>query len=76
MAIERALEQGPLPISGVEEEDIEIEVVNPESVSVETEDGGMLIDFRSESEVQEEVEFGANLAETMGESELGRLSSE
>ena len=29
----------------IEEGNLEIEVVNPESVSIETEDGGVLIDF-------------------------------
>jgi len=55
-------------------EDIEIEVVNPESVSIATEDGGVLIDFDPNA-LEEDVEFGANLAEHMEDDVLQRLAS-
>tara|TARA_R110002110_G_scaffold66847_2_gene182618 strand:- start:2185 stop:4653 length:2469 start_codon:yes stop_codon:yes gene_type:complete len=55
--------------------EVEIEIVNPESVSIETEDGGMVIDFDPESGMEGD-EFGSNLADFMEEDALSRLSSE
>jgi len=43
---------------------------------VETEDGGMLIDFDPREDVGEDSEFDDNLADFMEDRELGRLSSE
>ena len=44
MAVEKQMT--PFEIEGQEDsEDIQIEVINPEAVAVETEDGGMIIDF-------------------------------
>jgi len=71
VAIERALSQGPPR----PEEEIEIEITNPEAVSIETEDGGVLIDFRPEEDLLEAEEFGSNIAELMDDTELGRLAS-
>ena len=36
-----------------QEEAVQVEIVNPEAVSVETEDGGIIIDF--EGEITEEL---------------------
>jgi len=58
------------------EEEIEIQVVNPEAVSINTEDGGMLIDFRPEDALLEDEGFASNLSEFMEDSVLGRLASE
>ena len=57
------------------EEEMQIEVVNPEAVVIETEDGGVVIDFEPESDSPCE-EFGSNLADFMEEDALNRLSSE
>ena len=46
MAVEKKME--PSEVEVMNGQDVEIEVVNPEAVSIETEDGGMLIDFRGE----------------------------
>ena len=45
-----------------DEEEVSIEIVNPEAVSVETEDGGMVIDFTGE-QVEEIIggDFDRNL---------------
>ena len=77
MAIESALDPNVplLPLQEVGEEDISVEITNPESVIVETEDGGMLIDFDPQPEELEE-EFDSNLADYIDESELGALASE
>jgi hypothetical protein len=46
MAIERPMGLDPFNNWPQQEEsDLEIDIVNPESVSVETPDGGVLIDF-------------------------------
>ncbi len=77
MAIER---NTPLtPPEGLDEleaeENINIEIENPDSVSIETEDGGMLIDFDPQKEMPDS-EFGSNLVEYIEEKELERISSE
>ena len=46
MAVEKKME--PSEVEVMNGQDVEIEVVNPEAVSIETEDGGMLIDFSGE----------------------------
>ena len=53
----------------------EIEVVNPEAVSIETEDGGMIIDFGKEEDT-ETSEFDSNLAEFIEDSELDKLAND
>tara|TARA_R100000655_G_scaffold106663_2_gene156192 strand:+ start:1786 stop:4203 length:2418 start_codon:yes stop_codon:yes gene_type:complete len=57
------------------EENVDITVVNPEAVSIETEDGGMLIDF-DPSMMEEEVPFDANLAEYISEKDLSFIGHE
>lgn len=77
MAIERSLDQTIFdPSFQLSEEEVEVEILNPEAVSIETEDGGMLVDFRQDSEIEEEVDFDSNLADSMDDTVLGRLSSE
>ena len=46
MAVEKALISNPLAIDT--EEAIEVSIVNPEAVSIETEDGGVILNFDSE----------------------------
>ena len=59
------------------EEEVTVEVLNPEAVSVETEDGGMIIDFTGE-QVDEIMSggFDANLAEEIEEADLQSMASE
>lgn len=77
MAIDRALSEGPVQASDfMGSEEIEIQIENPDAVSIETEDGGVLIDFDPEGGPGEEVEFGANLAEHMEDSDLETVSSD
>ena len=61
----------------LDEEEVTIEVVNPDAVSVETEDGGMVIDFTGE-QVEEIMggEFDRNLAEEIEENDLQEMASE
>ena len=75
MAIERT---PATPVEGLieqEPEAISIAIENPESVSIETEDGGMLIDFDPQED-KPESEFGDNLAEIIDENDLERIGSE
>jgi hypothetical protein len=85
MAIEKAIAQAPsfsnLP-EGFEELDpdsdenaLEISIVNPDAVSIDTEDGGVIIDFDPGAEDVEAEGHDDNLAEMMGEDELRRLAS-
>ena len=57
------------------EENVDITVVNPEAVSIETEDGGMLIDFDPTS-MDEEIPFDADLSEFLTEKDLSFLGHE
>ena len=67
MAIDRPLRT---EIQDQEESALEIEVVNPEAVSVETEDGGVLIDFGDSLESELSEDHNANLADFIDEKDL------
>jgi hypothetical protein len=58
-----------------EQSEMIIEIENPDSVAIETEDGGMIIDFDPDPSV-EDAPFDANLAEYMSDQELNILGSE
>jgi hypothetical protein len=74
-----AIERKPAtPIEGTveqEPEEIDIVIESPESVAIETEDGGMIIDFQSASPKGGESEFNSNLTDYVDEDELDRLGS-
>ena len=75
MAIERT---PATPVEGLieqEPEEISIAIENPDSVAIETEDGGMLIDFDPQDE-KLDSDFGDNLAEVIDENDLERIGSE
>ena len=63
-------------MQGESEEELSVEIVNPESVSVETEDGGILIDFGPEMSEDMPLDFDSNLAEFIDQQDLRRLASE
>jgi hypothetical protein len=76
MAIEKTL----TPIQSFKEAaepEISIEVENPESVSIETEDGGMIIDFTGE-QVEEIMSggFDSNLAEQIDDNDLQHMAGD
>jgi len=74
MAIEKQIP----PTNGeIKDEELEISILNPEAVGVETEDGGMLIDF-TDGEDKDEFAggFNDNLVELMEEGDLEALGSE
>ena len=77
MAIER---QTATPIDGTIEQDLEsditIEIEDPESVAIETEDGGMIIDFDPNAREVGNEDFDSNLAEFMDDDVLTEIGNE
>ena len=79
MAVEKQMTPNEMAekILADQEEKLEIEIENPDSVSVETEDGGVIVDF--EGSKTEEIlgpQHDSNLAEFLEEGELQELASE
>jgi len=76
MAVEKQMT--PFDIEGQEDQaELQVEVINPEAVSVETEDGGIIIDF--EGEMTDEIMGGGhdeNIAESLEDDELASMASE
>ena len=78
MAVDKSLD--PLQIADIqnrlqEAPELVVEIENPDSVSMETEDGGVIIDFDPSAE-DLPVEFDSNLAEYIDEIELDAIGSE
>jgi len=78
MAVEKPLVPSDLEIeTNPTEEELTIEVINPEAVSMETEDGGVIIDF--EGGLSEQLmgqDHDSNLAESIDEADLEAMASE
>src|SRR5210317_483662 len=78
MAVEKPLVPSDLEIeTDPTEEELTIEVINPEAVSMETEDGGVIIDF--EGGLSEQLmgqDHDSNLAESIDEADLEAMASE
>jgi hypothetical protein len=71
------MEPSDLDIEGTDAEEVEVQIVNPDAVSIGTDDGGMIIDF--EGSLTEELvgpEHDANLAEFIDEAILQSMASE
>lgn len=64
------------PLGNPGEPGIEVEIVNPDAVSIETEDGGAIVFLGPELSEQLMPDFGTNLAEHMDERDLGALGNE
>ena len=76
MAIEKQASPIEIEVEGNQEE-VEVQVINPDAIQIATEDGGMLIDF--DGEISEELmgpSHDANLAEFLDEGDLQSLASE
>jgi len=58
------------------EPDLEIEIVNPEAVSIETEDGGMIFDFDPQDSLTGMIPHDANLAEYIDDGELQGIATD
>jgi len=76
MAIERPMGLDPFAQWPQQEESVEIDIVNPESVSVETPDGGVLIDFDPNGVMGGGDDHNENLADLMDEKDLRGIASD
>ena len=77
MAIEKRMEPSDFDIEGTDAEEIEVEIINPEAVSINTEDGGVIIDFEGDdSEETDAPDHDSNLAEFIDESDLQAMAAE
>jgi hypothetical protein len=78
MAVEKPLVPSDLEIdTDPTEEELTIEVINPEAVSMETEDGGVIIDFEGGLSGQlMGQDHDSNLAEFIDEADLEAMASE
>ena len=78
MAIEKQMTPFDVEIEEEGAEELQVEIVNPEAISMETEDGGIIIDF--EGDIAESIIGGddhdANLAEVIDEDTLKSMASE
>ena len=79
MAIERSPYYGVpgLPLMEEEGEGLTVEVVNPDALALETEDGGLVIDFTNGEIIDPtQTEHGDNLAKVIPEDELTTIGNE
>ncbi len=72
MAVDKAM-SAPENLSDV---GLDIQIINPDAVSIETEDGGALVILGPELSQDMEPDFSANLAEYMDEGDLSALGQE
>ena len=79
MAIEKNPMQPATPVEGTIEQDTEevtVAIENPDSVAIETEDGGMIIDFDPDSSPIGSESFYSNLAEFMSDTDLNEMGAD
>ena len=76
MATERTPVDGLIEQDPAEPTEVSIAVKNPEAVAIETEDGGMVIDFDPESSNDINAGFNSNLVDFIDDNELDSLGSE
>ena len=78
MAIEKQMTPFDVEIEDEGAEELQVEIINPEAISMETEDGGIIIDF--DGDIAEGIIGGddhdANLAEVIEEDTLKSMASE
>jgi hypothetical protein len=76
LATERTPVDGLIEQDPAEPTEVSIAVKNPEAVAIETEDGGMVIDFDPESSNDINAGFNSNLVDFIDDNELDSLGSE
>ena len=78
MAVDKNLEPFEVDVEGnPSESELKVEVVNPDAVSIETEDGGVVVDFEgSATEKLMGADHNSNLAEYMEEEDLEEMASD
>ena len=76
MAVDKTIRSNPLQAVG---DAIEVEIENPDSVSIETEDGGVIIDFDPDSQTLYDMGMlphDANLADLIDDRDLSEIASD
>jgi len=68
--VEGTIEQEP------QDQELTIAIENPDSLAIETEDGGMIIDFDPNAKEVGDEDFDSNLAEFMEDQKLSELGNE
>ena len=78
MAVDKNLEPFEVDVEdNPSESELKVEVVNPDSVSIETEDGGVVVDFEGgATENLLGADHNSNLAEHMEEEDLDEMASD
>ena len=79
MAVDKSMTGNPLGYLDQEQDALEIEIENPESVSIEPEDGGVILDFDPDASTLYELgrlPYDANLAEVIDDNDLHSIASE
>ena len=79
MAIEKNPMQPSTPVEGTIEqgaEEVTVAIENPDSVAIETDDGGMIIDFDPDSSPMGMEDFNSNLAEFMSDTDLNEMGAD
>jgi hypothetical protein len=77
MAVEKGLYAAPLGLeeeAEIEDSDLEIEIVNPDAVTLD--DGSMEVTIIPGAEVSDVTEFDINIAEVLDEGHLGQIANE
>ena len=78
MAVDKNLEPFEVDVEdNASESELKVEVVNPDAVSIETEDGGVVVDF--EGNATEELmgaDHNSNLAEYIEDQDLEEMASD
>ena len=78
MVVDKRLEPFEVDIEeNPSEQELKVEVVNPDAVSIETEDGGVIVDF--EGDVTEEMvgpDHNSNLAEFLEDGDLEKMAAD
>ena len=78
MAVDKNLEKFEVDVEeNPSESELKVEVVNPDAVSVETDDGGIVVDFEgSATEELMGADHNSNLAEFIEDSDLDEMASD
>ena len=79
MAIEKNPMQPSTPVEGTIEqgaEEVTVAIENPDSVAIQTDDGGMIIDFDPDSSPMGMEDFNSNLAEFMSDTDLNEMGAD
>ena len=77
MAVDKNLEPFEVDVEGnPEESELKVEIVNPDAVAIDTDDGGVIVDF--EGSVTEQMigpDHNSNLAEFIDDEDLNEMAA-